>query len=83
MIEKIIGPGIEFLSDLWPRWKTKIVGVVAVGMVICESSNLIWGYGHAFDAMTWAAIPMGASLTIAIRKFREMKDQMDFIERSQ
>lgn len=82
MIEKIIGPGIELLSDLWPGWKTKIVGAMAVGMAICESSKLLWDYGHAFDAMTWSAIPMGASLTIAIRKYHEMQGELTKMKES-
>lgn len=76
MIEKIIGPMIELLSDLWPGWKTKIVGGVGIGMAACEMSKLLWDFGHAFDAMTWGALPLAGGVTIAIRKYREMRNEL-------
>jgi len=76
MIEKIIGPGIELLADVMPGYKTAIVGAVSIGMVMCEMSNLLWNYGHAFDAMTWSALPLAGGMTIAIRKYREMREEL-------
>jgi len=76
MIEKIIGPVIEVLSNLAPGWKTTIVGSMAGGMALCEMSNMFWQYGHSFDAATWGMLPLAGGVTIAIRKYREMKDEL-------
>jgi hypothetical protein len=77
MLEKLIGPGIEYLSGLIPGYKTAVVGATALGMAICELSNYFFQYGHYFDASTWSAIPATAGMTIAIRKYREAKKELD------
>lgn len=76
MIEKLIGPLIGVLADVIPGYKTAVVGFTAAGMAICEISNLLFTYGHAFDAVTWGAVSTGAGLTIAIRKYREMREDL-------
>ena len=81
MIEKLVGPIVNILADLIPGYKTAVVGATAVGMIICELGDQFYQYGHSFDASTWAAIPTAAGMTIAIRKMREMKDELRKIER--
>lgn len=81
MIEKLVGPIVNVLADLIPGYKTAVVAATAIGMVICELSNQFYQYGHSFDAATWAAIPTTAVATIAIRKYREMKEELHKIER--
>ena len=76
MIEKLIGPLIGVLADVIPGYKTAAVGVLAAGMAICELSNLLFEVGHSFESGTWGAIPVGAGLTIAIRKYREMREDL-------
>lgn len=76
MIEKLIGPLIGVLADVIPGYKTAIVGFTAAGMVICELSKTFFEYGHSFDAGTWGAVSVGAGLTIAIRKYREMRENL-------
>jgi hypothetical protein len=76
-MEKIIGPGIEYLSEVIPGYKTALVGATAIGMAICELSNYFFQFGHDFDASTWSAIPATAGMTIAIRKYREAKAELD------
>lgn len=80
MIERFIGPSVEWLSELWPGYKTQVVAVIGIGMMICEMSNYFWQFGHSFDMVTWNMVPMSASLTIAIRKYKEMKDKVKEIK---
>lgn len=83
MIERWIGPTVEWMSELIPGWKTKIVAGVGIGMVICEISGYIFQYsdgtpfGHAFSVTTWNMIPFSASFTILLRKYREAKKEID------
>lgn len=81
MLEKLIGPGIEYLSQLCPGYKTAAVGATALGMAICELSNYFFQYGHSFDPSTWGALPATAGMTIAIRKYREAKGELDNLKR--
>lgn len=80
MVEKFIGPSVEWLSELYPGYKTKVAIGFIVGMIICEVSGRIWGFGHQFDVATWAMIPATPSMTILLRKYKETKDQLKEIK---
>lgn len=80
MIERVIGPVVEMLSNSIPGYKTAVVGATAAGMAICELSNYFFQFGHSFDPSTWGTLPAAAGMTIAIRKYREMKAELDIIK---
>ncbi len=81
MIEKFIGPSVEWLSKFYPGYKTKVAVGIIMGMIVCEASGYWLNFGHAFDASTWAMIPMTPSMTILLRKYRDAKNEIEEIKR--
>lgn len=72
-IEKMVGTAVEVLGGVFPRWKTKIMGAIAIGMVVCQ---YIGGW-HTFDVGAWAAVGMGSMATVAMRNARKNKGEYD------
>lgn len=72
-VEKITSTAVEVLGGVFPRWKTKIMGAIAIGMVVCE---YIGGWS-TFSAGAWTAVGMGGMATVAMRNARKSKGEYD------